>query len=236
MFSPYDLSRRLKPTSIAGCILWLSADKLNLANDSLVQTWPDRSGRGNDASQATGSARPTLKTNTKNTRPTLSLDGGDDLDVANESNFDIGTYTLFGVAVRTAGATLIAKNVLIAGATRRKLQIDITDDFQLSAGADGSSIATAATVSNYNIYCVVGRADADHDLVLNGDITNSTTTLDDTSFNNGILEIGGAFSNGAERLTGNIAEIIIYNRALQRRERTRVEKYLSRHWGVALSY
>lgn len=44
-----------------------------------VATWLDRSGRGNNATQGTGTARPTYSATAINSKPGMTLDGGDHL-------------------------------------------------------------------------------------------------------------------------------------------------------------
>lgn len=54
------------PTDIAGCILWLDASQLALADDAPVATWPDLSANGFDATQADPGSRPVCKTAVQN--------------------------------------------------------------------------------------------------------------------------------------------------------------------------
>ena len=221
------------PDQLTGLVAWYKADALSLNDGDAVATWTDSSGNSNDATQGTGSAQPTFKTSIINGKPVVRFDGGDDLSTATESNFDLATYSVFFVATRSAGTTLISKNTTGTGAGgRRKLQIGLAGNISLSAGSDGSAINNTATVTTPGVYGVIARANNDHDLIVNGTVNNKTTTLDDTTFNNSAFQIGAAFSNGSERITGDIAEIIIFNRAVSSSESLGIQNYLAVKYNV----
>lgn len=224
--------------SAPNLLLWLKADGLRLSNGDLVSSWTDFSGNN---FHATGSdaSRPTYQTNVINGRPVIRFNGsqGRQLDTSNEASFDLSAFTIYAVAQRSSGNTLISKNSLIANATRRKLQFSLSSSsaFGFAAGNDGASITENATTTSFNIYGVVGRANNDHDLILNGAVNNKTTTLDNTSFNNARVEIGQSFNNGSERFTGDIAEILVYGAALSLAQRRAIEKYLSVKYAIAVT-
>lgn len=228
------------PTVIPGLGLWLKADALSLNNDDLITTWTDSSGNGFDAA-GSGATNPVYKTNIINGLPVVRLSGSNGFQLAAnpsaaESTFDVSQYTIFAVALRTAGSCIISKNALIANSTRRKIQINLAaTTFSLSAGADGVSVNQTATTSSFNIYTIIGRGNSDHDLVLNGTVNNKVTALNDDPFNNSRVEIGQAFSNGAERLTGDIAEIIVYTRTLNTSDWQGVNQYLSNKYAISVA-
>lgn len=71
-----------KPTRFAGnlkgwwSILDPAANGTLPANNSVLSTWKDKSGNGNDYLQATGGLQPTFKTSVVNNLPGLSFSGG----------------------------------------------------------------------------------------------------------------------------------------------------------------
>lgn len=66
------------PSQIAGLFLWLDASKITgLADGAAVGSWTDASGNGHTAT-ATGNARPTYKTNIVGGRPVVRFDGSND--------------------------------------------------------------------------------------------------------------------------------------------------------------
>lgn len=234
--SSVSASPSLQPA--ADMILWLKADAITGKNDGdTLSTWNDSSGAGHNAT-GSGSANPAYKTNIINGLPVVRLDGTNGFQLGtsgtNESAFDLATSTIFAVAKRTAGSSLISKNTTsFTDGRRRKLQISLNGNFSFSSGSDSNSINISSTPSIFNIYTVITRGNSDHDLILNGIITNKTTTLQDSSFNDAQVEIGQAFSNGAERLTGDIAEIIVYNDALGVDDLNKVLNYLSDKYNIS---
>lgn len=68
-----------QPTQISGLAVWLPASDLALTTNDPVTTWADRSGNGNNATQATGAAKPTFGAALgPNSGPAVSFDGTDD--------------------------------------------------------------------------------------------------------------------------------------------------------------
>jgi PKD repeat protein len=67
------------PASLPGLVLWLQSDALNgLADGASVANWPDRSGAGNHATQAVASKQPTYRDAIVNGLPAVSFDAADD--------------------------------------------------------------------------------------------------------------------------------------------------------------
>ncbi|HET7693685.1 MAG TPA: S8 family serine peptidase [Gemmatimonadota bacterium] len=67
------------PASLPGLVLWLQSNALTgLAEGAPVVTWPDRSGAGNHASQAVASKRPVYRGAVVNGLPAVQFDAVDD--------------------------------------------------------------------------------------------------------------------------------------------------------------
>lgn len=66
------------PPTTDGLVLWLKAEDLSLNDDDPVASWADASGNGHDAGQATASLRPVFKENILNGHPVVRFDGADD--------------------------------------------------------------------------------------------------------------------------------------------------------------
>lgn len=69
-----ELGAGFRPSMVFD-LLCLEADVIAGADDDPVTTWPDVSGSGNDAGQATAGAKPTYKTNILNGKPVVRFDG-----------------------------------------------------------------------------------------------------------------------------------------------------------------
>src|SRR5262245_95497 len=94
------LVRGFSPEQLSGLKLWLKADAITGPNDGdPVTTWPDSSGNGNDATQATAAKKPTYKAGIQNGRPVIRFDGVDDI-LATPSVTMATAFTLFAVASR----------------------------------------------------------------------------------------------------------------------------------------
>ena len=233
----------LTPQTRVKPILWLDATSITgLADGAAISTWTDSSGKGNDAT-GTLTSRPLYKTNIVNSKPVVRFDGTNDyLTVANEPTFDLPTFTIFVVGTASNdGGTFTSKTTFAGGvgdANRRKLQLrrSSSSQFVLYSGSDTANKSMGAVSwSGFNIMSVVARSATDYSLALNGAVsTYSSPSLDLTAMNNSSLVIGAATS-GAEFLNGDIAEILIYNRALSATERMAVESYLAAKWGITLA-
>lgn len=228
-----------QPSDYSGLILWLKADAVtgHVDGDNTF-TWLDSSGTSHDATSS-GTTGPAWRTNIINSLPVFRFSGSNGFQLASEteSDFDLISYSIFVVALRTAGAVLISKNQVVANNSRRKLQTSLDGtNLRFSSGPDGgTSLSQAATTSNFNIYSVISEDSNSHILGVNGTTSRSSAQLNDSVFNNGRVEIGQAFSNGAERLTGDIAEVIFYNRALSSGQSSSIEKYLSDKYAISIS-
>lgn len=226
------------PDQVSGLLLWLKADSLSLNDGDTITTWSDSSGNGYDAS-GSGATPPAYTANVLNGKPVVRFSGSNGFQLSSgaSANFSIGAYTIIAVAKRTSGTTVISKNTTsTGGAGRRKIQMTLgSSSMGLNSGGDGTAISTTATTSSFGLFAIVARGDSDHDLVANGTLTNSTTTLGDSTFNTALVEIGQAFSNGAERLTGDIAEIIMYSRAISSDQVIAIENYLYAKYNLGVN-
>lgn len=104
---------------------------------------------------------------------------------------------------------------------------------------DANNYFTANTYGILSIVSDPANATAANrsSLSLNGGVSvknNFTTNALATGDAHGNLTIGDIPSGGV-RFNGDIAEIIVYNRALNTSELAQVHKYLSMKWGIALA-
>lgn len=231
------------PTDVPNMLLWLDASQMTGLNDGdLVTSMTDFSGNGFHAQFGSDGSRPTFETGELNGLPVFRFNGSQGRQLAAtpdvaESSFDIATYSIFWVAKRTSGFTVISKNTTgTSGGGRRKIQVRLDGGIRLNAGADSNSIlySTGVNTGVFHIGGAIGRGNSDHDLIFNGTLANFTTTLDDTTFNNQRVEIGQAFANGAERLTGDIATVLVYSGDVGATARDNIIAYLSDLWGIAV--
>jgi hypothetical protein len=108
------------------------------------------------------------------------------------------------------------------------------------AGTQGTATSTANSSNTFIIHS--GRVDYPTRLLenyRNGGLDGSQQNVIETSntssdTNSGFITIG-ANSGGFVALNGDIAEIIVYNRALNTSELAQVHRYLARKWGIQLA-
>lgn len=231
------------PSQVSGMVYWFKGDVMGLADGTLIDSMADSSGNGYHADEGSTGSRPTAKTNIQNGLSVARFAGGQGRQFGanpsvEESAFDLATSSIFWAASRSAGQTLIAKNTTaFSDARRRKIQVRLDGGIRAISGADGDSLLLSSGVNtaNFHIGAVIAKANNNHDIVFNGAVTNFTNTLQDSTFNDARVEIGQAFANGAERLTGDIGEIIIYSGDVGAAQRAAIIQYLGQKWGVTVS-
>jgi hypothetical protein len=225
--------------------LWLKADAGITLDTGAVQTWADQSGNGRDFSAPAAGNRPAYS-GTLNGLPVLTFDGTTDYLAGNAASLSIAKnvsgLTMIVVA-KYASATQqrivgIATNT--AGITRALLGVSTTQWQVGGRRLDADSVVVVgggASSNNYVIHSGVIR----YSVATAGVFINSASQVD-TAFltagnssntDSASVSIGDGVSP-SQPLNGDIAEVIIYQRALSTAERASVERYLSVKWGIAI--
>lgn len=222
------------PTDIAGCVLWMAADSLSLANDAPVSSWTD--GANGYVATQTGTARPTFKTNVRNGKPAVHFDPG----VTNQFvAFADGALDLFrGATAFTIVASFAGSGMVFSRSTDDPDVACVNTGcgtVYVNADGDADSLDASASAS----FLVPSPW-----LYLWGPSPSGGTSLFAQSRLNGY--VGGA-PNAAlpdvaaatvrigydsdpdwgDVMTGNVFEIAIYSRRLTQVEQREVLEYLS---------
>lgn len=231
--------RAFDPLSLSPA-LWLSD------TGSDAGTWPDISGFGRDAIQATAGRQPAIISSGMNGRQVRRFDGGDFLSNA-AAVFGLSSISGFFVIkettkVQNAGifSALPASGndyesstaiLLQSGNTALSRSIYITGNTNALAGLSPSAtfpkglyafIKTATSVTFW---------------------TNGSSSETDSSFTAFATNSGGGYALGCRYLSGainttlylfngDIAEILIYPSALSTTNRQAVETYLNAKWAI----
>ena len=232
-----DDSTAPNPGSFSGLVAWFDASALTgFAEDDPVGTWPDRSANGNDATQATASDQPLYKASLIGGKPGLSFDGTDFLATGSVS---LGTLTVFVVFNATADGMPVTHGDAVGTGdghwiyTSTGCSLDLRrggtfsgKDVDIGWGSDGASRIVAH---------VFDGTHAGHLLYVNGAAETLVECLSDldpgTTPTSQALGIG-ARPTGQTRMTGSIAEVIVYDRVLPDEERETVEAYLNAKYAV----
>jgi len=232
------------PTDIAGCQLWLKADAGTYQDAAMttpasidtdpVGGWQDQSGSGNHVTQTTAGNKPALKLNIKNGLPVTRFDGGDYLIRAIAASTSL--ISVFAVTQTAAAAGTVYQQRLEGNATpikgalfietnlwRARHRNDATAIKTLTGANSGLWNAWGIVWNNINMYLyqngVLGASDA----------IAGVTTIDK-------MIVGADNNTGAGTfgtyLTGDIAEIVVYNSALSDANRILVETYLNSRYAI----
>lgn len=211
------------PVNLPGLKIWLRSDAGTVLSGDLVTGWNDQSGAGNNAGIHV--APPRLVAGQFNGKPVVRFEGGQGL--AASTGLSLNRWTIFVVArnnnpVETYGMILGPGD----SSTNNQFRFENGSQILTFGGSNGMPV----------VYSSVGNTRDPHLLVLRYDGANLQVTRDGVLKNTSAFvtsgpwllgKIGSWFSScGSCFLKGDIAEIIIYDRALTDIERASVDGYL----------
>jgi len=230
-----------------------------------VRLWSDQSGNGYDATQSTTAARPTYIASGLNGLPVVRFDGTDDrLSIPSSTatfkflHSDVSTVfivakagvvadpgVIYGFIHNGTGTQNIGFYIRYTDASPNNDRIghniylgtvgQIVVSNNTSSGAFTANQFSFLTVLSKPSDAVVEERSA---ISINGGVSakaNFSTNTPSTSDASIDLTIGGSSTATVPFLNGDIAEIIVYNRALNTSELSQVHKYLSMKWGITLA-
>ncbi len=199
-----------------------------------VQTWNDKSGQANHTAAPSTATRPTASIQTLNGLPVITFNGTTILQGATATNpYGItGDRTLFVVTRRRSGAT----SRLIDRTPEDEPLFNITGTNTLEVRADDwgqyqSSIGTSLTAPNAGYIIAANRSGTSLGIWSNGAAIGTSTMTG--------LQTQRAITIGrhvAWTATADVdvAEVVLFDRALTATERRQVEAYLQLKWSIAL--
>jgi hypothetical protein len=222
----------ISPADLDGLVLWLDADAIaGLSDGDTVVTWADQSGEGNDMTNVGPNAAITYETNVLNGLPVVKMEVG---------GFTGGPtiarpYSIFYVANFTAGDTNFHR--AIQGATTNWLLGPWQGQWTWFAGGFAGGAPTAGT--DWVIHGCnapqTGLGGTHHVEDVDAISTLASGTLGDGLSAPGAICLGNAGALN-EPMGGQIAEIVVYDRALTPGERDDLVAYFRDKWGaVAIS-
>ena len=243
------------PKQIANLGLWLDADDASTITtvSGGVSEWRDKSGSGRVFSQEIANNRPTVATNVFGTKPAIRFDGSND---ALQSTADAGSLvfpaTLFMVVNKPVSTSDGGLFTHIKSGTD---SYNSADAWVLSTNTNAAAIRVLGGV-NTNLFPGVGSSGtllgkflvslriATNSAILKNRTaglsnTDALFTLNATPSNNGcglgfLSTWTGAANSLIHNLAGDIAEVLIYSRALSASEESSVENYLAKKYGLTL--
>lgn len=237
---PYSIPAYM-PLGIPNCILWLDAADSNaiaLSGSSNVTTWYDKSGTLSHVSNGTLAQMPTYANNT------LTFSGGQYLSNLTAYAITASNHCIFAVHKPTAIDTSAGNTGLInyQNVAAGKYIVfpamsNTTARGYTSAYGGGNTMTSNTSVmversvtTNFNIICANIYA-SNYGIYKDG----SLQTFSGVNGNAGTLSnlyIGSNQTAVSGNYKGDIQEVLVYNNILSDTQRTAVEAYLARKWGL----
>ncbi len=223
--------------------LWLRADDLSLADGAAVTSWSDASGNGLTASSSGVAAEePTFNANAVNsTLPSIGFDGGDFLNLGTPASLNLlpGTdsWSFFAVYNVNSGnnGTFFSKATATAGT--RQYQYTFDGNTFTSFIGGNYNLGTVNTSNAWAIGSHINTTTAKNSWsnettnVTGGGVGTGTVTTTDVLIG---ARRGTATTTGF-LLTGEIAEIALFNEDLNSAQRIIIDNYLAAKYGIDLS-
>jgi hypothetical protein len=208
-----------------GPIVWLEGDRGVTPVVDSVSIWKDISGNRYDALAVTNAARPTYRTNAVNGHAALTFSGTNVLICPNI----FPVYSDYTKVVVFRCSNLATTNNLVSGTTNHALLLAGTVFpylFHTGAFLQGTQMIQLNkwNVLTATFYGSQGRGR----MSLNGKFAGSANTS--VQNNDSTLEIGG-FA-GANNFTGDVAEVIVFNRALTPNESDSLQQALAVKYAI----
>ena len=239
--APESISESVDGATLTDLQVWYDGADLSTyvpsaSDEGQITQWTDKSDFAHNANPNGGSAKPTYEnTVLQNGYGYIEFDGND--------NLNVNPFTQLNGA--TAFTIFVVSNVLTATGTEYMTDTDTADFGMFSDGgtmkltmSGGYTRTTDATVSadTWHQHTLVYDGTGTPSLTYRLDKTTAGTaasvgTVPATTGAAGTFYIGDndAMTGG---LSGYIAEVILFNKALSATEYANVENYLSNKWGL----
>jgi len=232
--------------------LWLKADDITAADGSAVGAWPDASGNGNNASQATSGREPLFyNTSALNNMPIVRFDGNDDqLLVADADILDNSAGLSLFAVVRPTNLDgnprgVLGKRISFSENTNyaytwffyssNALYTDIvTANDRFNTGA-----ATYANANNYLLNMIYdgSLASGVRANVYDGESNVVTAAETSASIMNSTadLALGALNADYGTYLGGDYGEIVQFNLPVNTAQRILINNYLAAKYNIPLA-
>ena len=224
---------QFKPTSIAGCALWLDGEDpagtgTPPSNGATVTTWVDKSG---NSANGTSIGTPTYSSSSK----AISFNGSSAFSLPNGTiSPGSSNFTIFGVCYPTSFANypyLYGAGGSSAGTATGML---FYPSGQIENGfyTDFMGIAPSGTVAINNLYLISTAYNGTRTLYINGTsvVSGTPSSTKNVSVINNF--VGRDQINNNEFFYGTINEFIVFNTFITSTQRQSVESYLAAKWGL----
>jgi len=250
------LASQGSPDIIAKLDVWFNADIADStnfgnnipANGTGVKTWIDRSGSLHNADQSVRTKQPTWNSNQLNNLGIVRFDGDNDIMTINPIGF---LQNLSGATVYVVAKSLfLDATPVMMTSDNQGFRFNWNSTWNLGAGGGNGVSSVTGDTTNFHIF---GQ-------VFDGDFINANTTLQNqgrlkfrydgqlqsltytadvgnkTANFGSYIYLGGDAttdpSSGINFMNFEVAEILIFTRALSEVECIAVENYFRNHWDL----
>ncbi len=219
------------PGGVSGAVVWLKADQGVTTSGNNVTTWVNQAGGTN----FTGTGNPQWNASQLNFQPGVLFNGNNHVTSNAGMLTNNGAYTKF-VVFKYDGVT--ANNLISSGTGGNHALFSSNTNTDLIIH-HGGNILTANNVVNPSRYYIATAgfsSGAANGMYINVDGTLKKSITSSAPYLAGLIQIG-AHGNG-NRLTGRIAEAIIYPNALTTAANAtrQIQSYLGLKYGITLSH
>lgn len=223
----------------SGLVVRLDSGTLVLSDGAAVSTWADSSGNGYDVTQATGGNRPVYKVAIVNGKPVVRFDGVNDyLTRAYNAAYNTTDWSFFAVTVPRGGAGNyrgIASSFSASPHSGWTMYLSNANAYQAAVDNGTTSIFTGTGSTPVGTACVLAtvRGSASTAVFLNGSAAGSNSG-GFVAATTAPLVIGANALTLDFPMNGDIAEILLYSRAVNSAERASVTSYLGTKYGITV--
>ncbi|MGB3850040.1 MAG: T9SS type A sorting domain-containing protein [Tunicatimonas sp.] len=228
-------------------VFWLDASALTLTNGASVTSWPDQSGNGFVFSQLGTKATPIFRNNgLSGSAPVVRFDGTERyLRLADNNQLDADLSEL--------SIIIVARHAVLDGQPRGLLSKRVSGGSQESysvfthnsrrlffdtrnTNGNRLDLSTQLTANTDYIHTLTFNGSQQQGYLL-GVSDGSRNVSGSGPVNNGSADLilGSLNENYSRHYNGDIAEIIMYDKALSAARRLIVENYLSAKYGITLT-
>ncbi len=229
----YSVLAQTHPDNISGLHMWLRADSATVVNDGKITEWKDISAKSFNAQQATNINQPDFVANAINSMPAISFNGSSHYMLFPQHLLnDITSLSMFYVL----NVKDMDRNSGIFGSNIDYFSFELSTIsnkgvLRIRQNDDNNPIISDANlfspVSSWNILSIIASNN-------NGKIWKNSISLAVTASNAKLPILPdtqkalGRYAGGHGDFYGlfDIAEFIIYDRALSQLERQEIENYL----------
>ena len=232
----YSQGRRPSPPTVglASCRLWLDAAAITgkVTGDAISQ-WDDQSGGGNHATQATAAKQPTYISDGIAGHPTVRFDGCDDTMATPLSLTAFGITVFVVYRVREFNDLTASSFKRVVSGSNNWLIGPYAGTHKAYVGSFTPTSGAPAVNPFRTVLVTLRQASASSSFVyVNGALAGAGENTTGSQTGPGTVHLG-AGGGVVEPGVFDVAEVIVFDRALNANRRTAWEAYLMQKWGIA---